>query len=122
MAFNELAKEAPDGKVSDEEIVRFLWGKTYKCTHSEKVKRVAQNGKLTLELAKFIVERLGELIDKWLNEPCSSTITIGNGDLHRDADYLWKWYIQSMNFYTIEEAREIAKVILEIDRNEFWYA
>jgi hypothetical protein len=78
----------------------------YRCT-SEKV---VLNGKLTLNLAKFVVDKL------------NTDRKIGNEIIHIEADSLWQWYIMSMKFYTIDEARNIANVILDINREDFWYA
>lgn len=99
----------------DENFIRqFDWLlpiRTFKCTDSKTDKQVVYSGKLTKDIANFIVDQFGKLKQDGDNE-----------ELHIDADNLWKWYIQSMNVYTIEEAREIAKNILEIDRDNFWYA
>lgn len=42
--------------------------------------------------------------------------------MHMDADALWEKFIKSMEFYTLDEARQIAKIILDVNREGFWYA
>lgn len=66
--------------------------------------------KLTLEQATQIVEELKEQRD------------VDMEDLHIDTDMLWERFIESVEYYTIEEARQIAKIVLNVNREGFWYA
>jgi len=91
-------------------------------------------GKLSIELARRLVkalnwygsdriERIADRVNWHVDNYVSNyTRCIGNEELHREADLLWQWYIESMNLYTMDEARDIAKIILTIDRDEYWYA
>ncbi len=92
----------------------------FECT-SEKV---VLNGKLTLDLAKLVVDKLTYYIIDGQKpvENWGLYSNIGNESIHIETDYLWKWYLKSMKFYTIDEAREIADVLLTINRADFWYA
>lgn len=93
----------------------------FECTSDDILNRVKKAGKLSLELAKYITEKLQEQISR--EHAGRRENTMGNEELHKEADQLWKWYIDSMKFYTsLNEAKEIAEVIAHIDRSQFWYA
>jgi hypothetical protein len=101
----------------DTEFVNFITKYDYdkflfKCCDRQVVKA----GKLSVDLARYIVEKLN-----WHNDSRLDVKTIGNEGVHRELDKLWKWYLQSMDKYTIDEARQIAKIILDVNRSQFWY-
>lgn len=78
-------------------------------SHELVSQQVVKIGKLTLELARFLVDKIN--IFKGDNE-----------EKHRDADRLLEWYAESMKWYTIDQAIEIGNIILKVDKCGFWYA
>ena len=69
--------------------------------------------KLTLEQAEFDVKII---------KTKSSGRYEDKESMHMDVDTLWEKVIKSMEYYTMEEARQIAKIILDVNREGFWYA
>lgn len=81
------------------------------CKHLQfKMEHLTTMEKLTLEQATHIVEELKKQRD------------VDMEDLHIDTDMLWERFIESVEYYTIEEARQIAKIVLNVNREGFWYA
>lgn len=99
--------------------LEYYYGRCVFTSTDENVKnRVKKAGKLSLELAQFIADKLqGHITREY-----EGLSTVGNEELHQETDQLWQWYIESMKFYTIEEAKEIVPIILSIERGDFWYA
>jgi hypothetical protein len=99
----------------------------FRCTSESASDQVVKRGRLTLDLAKYLASKIKATLDyenSFKNEPRSNdVIDIGNEEIHRETDRLWKWFIESMDYYTtIEEAREIASLIKDVDTSQFWYA
>lgn len=69
--------------------------------------------KLTLEQAEFEVKNIKKQ---------SHGRYYDMESMHMDTDALWEKFIKSIEYYTIEEAREIAKIVLNVNREGFWYA
>ncbi len=82
-------------------------------------RQVVKAGKLDVNLARYIIEKLN-----WQIDPKNPyTERIGNEDIHRELDKLWQWYLESMDTYhSLDEARQVAKIIVNFNRSEFWYA
>lgn len=107
----ELANHLDD----DEYIIHTIYDKysyypyTYKYDNIDNVVRA---GKLTKEIAQYIVGQLNMGIVSGSNE-----------DRHIDADQTLYWFIDSIKFYkTLDEAKKIGDILKNIGTNHFWYA
>ena len=96
----------------------------FTCTDKIPTNQVVKRGKLTLELAKYLASCIknGILHENDENGESDRDESIGNEEIHRETDKFLYWYIESMPYYTIEEAREIANLAKDFDTSQFWYA